>query len=93
MNKWRKIALYIILGLAIIAVVRLMIGNTNPNVEILETDETLIEEDMTEDTPPTYEQKDTFEENVMKDLEGFFGTNNGYEDVEWEYWFNNPENE
>lgn len=59
-----------------------MIGNTNPNVEILETDETLIEEDMTEDTPPTYEQKDTFEENVMKDLEGFFGTNNGYEDVE-----------
>lgn len=93
MNKWRKIALYIVLGLAIIAVVRLMIGNTNPNVEILETDETLIEEDMTEDTPPTYEQKDTFEEDVMKDLEGLFGTNNGYEDIEWEYWFNNPEDE
>lgn len=91
MNKWRKIALYIILWLAIIAVIRLMIGNTNPNVEILETDETLIEEDIAEDTPPTYEQKDTFEEDVMKDLEGFFGTNNGYENIEWEYWFNNPE--
>ena len=69
MSKQRKITLYILLGLAIIAVVRLMMGNTNPDVEILDTDETLIEKDMTEDTPTTYEQKDTFEEDVMKDLE------------------------
>jgi hypothetical protein len=29
----------------------------------------------------------------MKDLEGFFNDNRGYEDVQWEYWFTNPENE
>ena len=29
----------------------------------------------------------TFEEDVMKDLEWFFGNNNWYENVEWEYWF------
>lgn len=40
-----------------------------------------------------YENTDTFEEDVMKDLEWFFGNNNGYEDVQWEYWFTNPENE
>jgi len=70
-----------------------MMGNTNPDVEILDTDETLIEEEMAEDTPTTYEQKDTFEEDVMKDLEWFFWNNNGYENVEWEFWFTNPENE
>jgi hypothetical protein len=48
---------------------------------------------MAEDTPTTYEQKDTFEEDVMKDLEWFFWNNNGYENVEWEFWFTNPENE
>jgi hypothetical protein len=35
----------------------------------------------------------TFEEDVMKDLEWFFGNNNGYEDIQWEYWFTSPENE
>lgn len=34
-----------------------------------------------------------FEEDVMKDLEWFFNDNNGYENVEWEFWFTNPENE
>ena len=35
----------------------------------------------------------TFEEDVMKDLESFFGNNNWYEDVQWEYWFINAEAE
>ena len=34
-----------------------------------------------------------FEEDVMKDLEWFFGNNNGYENVEWEYWFTSTEAE
>ena len=37
-------------------------------------------------------QNPTFEEDVMKDLEWFFGNNNWHEDVEWEYWFTEPEN-
>ena len=39
------------------------------------------------------ENVDTFEEDVMKDLEWFFGNNNWYEDVEWEFWFTEPENQ
>ena len=42
---------------------------------------------------PNDENADTFEEDVMKDLEWFFGNNNWYEDVEWEFWFTEPENE
>lgn len=93
MNKRIKIILYIILILAIIAVVRLMFGNTNPNVEITDTDEILAWEEIKEASEETTIQTPTFEEDVMKDLEGFFGDNNGYEDVQWEFWFTNPENE
>jgi hypothetical protein len=38
-------------------------------------------------------ETDSFEEDVMKDLEWFFGNNNGYEDVQWEFWFTAPESE
>jgi len=62
----------------------------NPEIpgEIVMTweDETAIPEN--EDTKTA-----TFEEDVMKDLEWFFGDSNGYEDVQWEFWFTNPENE
>lgn len=95
MNKWLKIILYAILILTIIAVVWLMFGNTNPNVETQnDTDvEIYTWENLEEITDTTEIETNSFEEDVMKDLEWFFGTNNGYEDVEWEYWFNNPENE
>jgi hypothetical protein len=95
MSKWWKITLYVILILAIIAVVWLMFWNTNPNVEIQnDTDiETLTWENV-EVIPETVDNETpTFEEDVMKDLEWFFGNNNGYEDVQWEYWFTSPENE
>ena len=96
MNKRWKIALYVVLILAIIAVVWLMFGNTNPDVETpdYEDTETPVEEE-TVDTWNTntvsYENTDTFEEDVMKDLEWFFWNNNGYEDVQWEYWFTSTE--
>ena len=92
MKKELKIALYCILAIAIVVVVWLMFGNTNPNVEIDTDIETPTEEDNSE-ALVNNNNTDTFEEDVMKDLEWFFGNNNGYEDVQWEYWFTSPESE
>jgi len=73
-----------------------MFWNTNPNVEISpETNnEALTWEEITDTwNSSNYENTNTFEEDVIKDLEWFFNSNNWYEDVEWEFWFTNPENE
>ena len=95
MKKELKIALYCILVVVVIAVIYLMFWLPNQDIENPEIpgeivmtweDETLIPEN--EDTKTA-----TFEEDVMKDLEWFFGDSNGYEDVQWEFWFTNPENE
>ena len=90
-----KITLYVILILAIIAVVWLMFWNTNPNVKIQDNIdiETLTWENIEAIPETANNETQTFEEDVMKDLEWFFGNNNGYEDVQWEYWFTSPENE
>ena len=95
MSKWWKITLYVILILAIIAVAMLMFWNTNPDVEIqTDTDTEVLTWENVEEIPEIVDNETpTFEEDVMKDLEWFFGNNNGYEDVEWEYWFTNPEDE
>ena len=97
MNKWWKITLYVVLVLTIIAVVRLMFWNTNPNVEIQnDTDidtNALTWENAEDITGNINAETPSFEEDVMKDLEWFFGNNNWDEDVEWEYWFTNPENQ
>ena len=97
MPKRVKITLYVILILAIIAVVWLMfwIKNSNvenptdTNIEILTWEE--IEEPL--DTINLEMEDWSFEEDVMQDLEWFFNDNKGYEDVQGEYWFTNPENE
>ena len=71
-----------------------MFGNTNPNInEPSDVDTEILtwEEILDTWTTNVYENTYTFEEDVMKDLEWFFGNNNGYEDVQWEYWFTNPE--
>lgn len=94
MKKWLKITLYIILILAIFVVVWLMFWNTNmktpsnTEIEIWTWGEISNIWEV-----PNNGNTDTFEEDVMKDLEWFFGNNNWYEDVEWEYWFTEPENE
>ena len=51
-------------------------------------DEVLIwsEEESAENVP-------TFEQDVMNDLESYFNTNNGYEEIEWEFWFIDTDNE
>jgi len=95
MSKWWKITLYVILILAIIAIVWFILWNKNPDVEIQDnTDlEALAWEDIEVISETVDNETPTFEEDVMKDLEWFFGNNNGYEDVQWEYWFTSPENE
>ena len=95
MSKWWKITLYVILILAIIAIVWFILWNKNPDVEIQDnTDLEALAWENIEAIPETVDNETpTFEEDVMKDLEWFFGNNNGYEDVQWEYWFTSPENE
>ena len=93
MPKRIKIILYVILILAIIAVVWLMAWNRDINTEIATDIETLTWENVVEITENIDTQDPTFEEDVMNDLEWFFGANNWYEDVEWEFWFNTPEDE
>ena len=96
MPKRVKIILYVILILAIIAVVWLMFWQTNLKETPIDTNtEALTWEEVIEswDAVELELQNSTFEDDVMKDLEWFFNDNNGYEDVQWEYWFTNPENE
>ena len=87
MSKRVKITLCVILILAIIAVVWLMLWNSKPIIESPENIQITAEEDTDENIDNLQEiqpQVETFEDDVMKDLEWFFGTNNGYEDVQWE---------
>lgn len=75
-----------------------MFWQTNIKTQVsTDTDsEILIEQEISENNWNTVDlepQNNTFEDDVMKDLEWFFNNNNWYEDVEWEYWFTNPENE
>ena len=96
MPKRVKITLYIILILAIIAVVWLMFWQTNLKDTPTDTNtEALTWEEVMENwnTIELKLENSTFEEDVMKDLEWFFNDNNGYEEVQWEYWFTSPENE
>ena len=93
MPKRVKITLYVILILIIIAVVRLMIWTSKPVIETTEDISNHIEENTEQNTEEKQLETVSFEEDVMKDLEWFFGNNNWYEDVEWEFWFTELENE
>ena len=96
MKKRLKIILYCLFAIAIILVVRLMLWNIKTNTETVNntnTENTTWENiDETQNTLNNTENS-TFEEDVMKDLEWFFNNNNWYEDVEWEYWFINADEE
>jgi len=102
MKKEIRIALYCLLVIAIIVVALLMLWSPKQiNLETgLETpylawenpEETSESPEVQENNTPE-PQTPTFEEDVMKDLESFFGNNNWYEDVQWEYWFINAEAE
>ena len=96
MKKRLKIILYCLFAIAIILVVRLMLWNIKTNTESVNntnTENTTWENiDENQNTLNNTEDS-TFEEDVMKDLEWFFNNNNWYEDVEWEYWFINADEE
>lgn len=92
MKNWVKITLYTVLILAVIIVVRLMFWNNKPVPKAqIDTQAPKIEENANENANELEIETNTFEEDVMKDLEWFFDNSNGYENVEWEYWFTNPE--
>lgn len=100
MNKYLKIALYILLIVVIIVVIFLMLWSPKDvNIEY-EIDSANLTWENNEESIENVEnivvsdnKSDSFEEDVMKDLEWFFNNNNWYEDVEWEFWFTNPDNE
>jgi hypothetical protein len=76
-----------------------MFWQTNLKTETpvtLDTEEILTEQEIPEnnwDTIDLEPQENTFENDVMNDLEWFFNDNNGYEDIEWEFWFTSLETE
>ena len=62
---------------------------TNTNIEEISTWEEIAEND--DNTIDLEAQSDSFEDDVIRDLEWLFSDNNGYEDVQWEYWFTDAE--
>ena len=100
MNKRLKITLYSILIIAAIAVLYLMFwwpkendvkSEEIPSWEILTWTEE-IEATESEEISDT-QSSTSFEEDIMKDLEDFFGDSNGYENIWWDFWFTNIETE
>jgi len=89
MKKRVKITLYCIIAIAIIFVVRLMLWNIKTNTTKIDNSniENTTWQNIKENENILNIEESTFEEDVMKDLEWFFGNNNWYENVEWEYWF------
>lgn len=95
MNKHLKRGLYILLLIAIIVVAFLMFGSPkqidvepelNPEALTWENEENLAESEIINE-----ESSPSFEEDVMKDLESFFGNTNWYENVGWEFGFTDGE--
>lgn len=101
MNKYLRIGLYVLLIIAITIVALLMLGSTNPVVDLgsglspefitAQEEEEEEQEPLPVEEPVLEESAPTFEEDVMKDLESFFGNSNGYENVWWDFWFTNEE--
>ncbi len=92
MNRTLKIVGWCLLVIIIAFVCYLMFGWKNPaniNTEepiapdvIIENKEEIEPENTTDINNP--------EEDIMNDLESFFNGWNGYEDVEWDFWFIDP---
>lgn len=99
MKKQVKIILYCVLGIILILVLCLMIWgrkhnawepDITPSIEPEIVWQEISEEDMEEDVQQTPQHS---EQDILNDLESLFHNNNGYEDVEWEFWFIGSDNE
>lgn len=93
MKKEVKIILYCVLGVILILVLCLMIwwhkhSAWEPDV----LPEELYEDTETGNTTTNIEPSRNSEQDILDDLESLFHSNDGYENVEWEYGFINTEN-
>ena len=93
MKKEVKIILYCLLAVIIILVFCLMIWWHKHNAwepDLLPED--LYEETEVEETTNNSQPTQNSEQDILNDLESLFHSNDGYENVWWEYGFINTEN-
>lgn len=87
-KKIRQIWWGIILLLAIIVVYFLMFWwKKMINNNVIIEPQTWLPSDSTNEE---IKNDNSFKKDVMTDLESFFNGWNGYEDIEWDFWFINP---
>jgi hypothetical protein len=92
MKKEVKIILYCVLGIVLILVLCLMIWWRKHNAwepDVLP--EELYNETEVENTKTENQPSQNSEQDILDDLESLFHSNDGYENVEWEYGFINAE--
>ena len=93
MKKEVKIILYCVLGVILILVLCLMIWWREHNAwepDVLP--EELYDDAEIEDTTTKIQPSRNSEQDILDDLESLFHSNDGYENVGWEYGFINTEN-
>lgn len=99
MKKELKIALYCILGVILILVLCLMIWwrkhnawepDIAPSVEPWIVWQEISDDNIEEEVEQPSQHS---EQDILNDLESLFRNDNGYEDVEWEFWFIGSDNE
>ena len=92
MKKEVKIILYCVLGVILILVLCLMIWWRKHNAwepDVLP--EELYDDAEIEDTTTKIQPSQNSEQDILDDLESLFHSNDGYENVGWEYGFINSE--
>ena len=90
MKKGIKMALYCILAIILIIVIYLMLGISKDNAGEPDTTPeifTWTEEIEIQNKFPQDQPTQNFEQDVMDDLESLFNNTNGYENIQWEFWF------
>ena len=93
MKKEVKLILYCVLGVILILVLCLMIWwrkHKAGEPDVLP--EELYDDAEIEDTTTKIQPSRNSEQDILDDLESLFHSNDGYENVEWEYGFINTEN-
>lgn len=93
MKKEVKIILYCVLAVILIVVCCLVWWKSKQ--QAWEPENFTTEQEITEVAnthTDTTQPSQNFEQDVMNDLESFFNDNNGYENIQWEFWFISSEN-
>ena len=101
-TKNLQILWWILVGILLFVVLFLIFGRDKnkienpglPNNILTGNNETKIDE--TDKIDEIYNETTTsgsFEDEFLNDLDAFFNGDNGYENIEWEFWFTNPDAE